>query len=91
MKRMPIIRSLVACLVSIGLVLTPVVTANTMAATPPGLTVTVECEVVAVEGRKVTFKARAHDGVDLISEGTHERVVIDAARFNARLVAKRPR
>ena len=33
-----------------------------LAATPPGLTVTVECEVIAVDGRKVTFKARAHDG-----------------------------
>jgi fluoroacetyl-CoA thioesterase len=61
-----------------------------LAATPPGLTVTVECEVVAVEGRKVTFRARAHDGIDLISEGTHERVVIDAARFESKLAAKRP-
>ena len=60
-----------------------------LAATPPGLTVTVECEVIAVDGRKVTFKARAHDGIDLISEGTHERVVIDAARFNAKLESKR--
>ena len=61
-----------------------------LAATPPGLTVTVDCEVIAVDGRKVTFKTRAVDGVDLISEGTHERVVIDAARFNAKLTAKRP-
>ena len=60
-----------------------------LAATPPGLTVTVECEVIAVDGRKVTFKARAHDGIDLISEGTHERVVIDAARFNTKLENKR--
>jgi fluoroacetyl-CoA thioesterase len=61
-----------------------------LAATPPGLIVTVDCEVVAVEGRKVRFHARAHDGHDLISEGTHERMVIDAARFNDRLAAKRP-
>ena len=61
-----------------------------LAATPPGLTVTVDCEIAAVDGRKITFKARAHDGVDLISEGTHERVVIDAARFNAKLAAKLP-
>ncbi len=58
------------------------------AATPPGLTVRVHCEVMNVEGRKVTFRARAHDGYDLISEGTHQRVVIDAARFNQRLHAK---
>jgi fluoroacetyl-CoA thioesterase len=62
-----------------------------LAATPPGLTITVDCEVIAVEGRKVTFRARAHDGHDLISEGTHERMVIDAARFNQKLAAKRDR
>ena len=61
-----------------------------LASTPPGLTVTVDCEITAVDGRKITFKARAHDGVDLISEGTHERVVIDAARFHAKLAAKLP-
>jgi fluoroacetyl-CoA thioesterase len=60
-----------------------------LAATPPGLTVRVDCEVIAVEGRKVRFRARAHDGHDLISEGTHERMVIDAARFHQRLASKR--
>jgi fluoroacetyl-CoA thioesterase len=62
-----------------------------LAATPPGLTITVDCEVVAVEGRRVTFRARADDGHDLISEGTHERMVIDAGRFNQKLAAKRER
>ena len=52
------------------------------------MTVTVDCEIVAVDGRKIAFRASAHDGVDLISEGTHERVIIDAARFNARLASK---
>jgi len=60
-----------------------------LAATPPGLTITVDCEVAAVENRTVTFRARAHDGVDLIAEGTHERVVIDVARFNQRVAKKR--
>jgi fluoroacetyl-CoA thioesterase len=36
-----------------------------------------------VEGRKLTFLLSAHDGVDLITEGQHERHVIDAARFDA--------
>jgi fluoroacetyl-CoA thioesterase len=62
-----------------------------LAATPPGLTVTVDCEVIAVDGRKVSFRASAHDGHDLISEGTHERMVIDATRFNQKLAAKRDR
>src|SRR3990172_6128429 len=39
-----------------------------LAATPPGMTVTVDVEVVEVSGRKVDFKVRAHDGVDLIGE-----------------------
>lgn len=61
-----------------------------LAATPPGLTVTVDCEVIAVDGRRVTFRATAHDGHDLISEGTHERVVIDMARFAERVSRKKP-
>lgn len=59
-----------------------------LAATPPGFTVTVEVRLDKVEGRKLTFALSAHDGVDLISEGTHERVVIDAARFKSKLEQK---
>lgn len=59
-----------------------------LAATPPGLTVRVSCTVTGVDGRRVHFSARAHDGVDLISEGTHERTIIDAAKFNERVSRK---
>ncbi|MGH6624897.1 MAG: thioesterase, FlK family [Burkholderiaceae bacterium] len=59
-----------------------------LAATPPGLTVRVACEVIEVDGRRVRFRASAHDGHDLISEGTHERVVIDAEKFNRKLQQK---
>ena len=62
-----------------------------LAATPPGMTVTVDCEVIAVDGRKVKFSTRAHDGLDLISEGTHERMIIDAGKFNERLDGKKTR
>jgi fluoroacetyl-CoA thioesterase len=58
------------------------------AATPPGLTVTVDCECVEVAGRKVVFKVRAHDGVDLIGEGRHERFVVAWDKFNARIADK---
>jgi fluoroacetyl-CoA thioesterase len=61
---------------------------NHLAATPPGLTVTVQVELKSVEGRKLTFAVRAEDDVDLISEGIHERFVIDAARFKAKAAAK---
>lgn len=58
------------------------------AATPPGLTVTVKVTLEKVEGRRLTFSAFAHDGIDTISEGTHERFVIDTARFNAKVADK---
>ncbi|MFT3734224.1 MAG: thioesterase family protein [Rhodocyclaceae bacterium] len=52
-----------------------------IAATPPGLTVTVRVRLVEVEGRRLLFEVEAHDGVDLISSGTHERCVIHRERF----------
>lgn len=58
------------------------------AATPPGLEVTATVELVAVEGKKLTFKVEAHDGVDLIAQGRHERVIANRAKFDARLAAK---
>jgi len=58
------------------------------AATPPGMTVEVEAEVIKVDGRKLVFKVRAHDGVDLIGEGTHERVVVAWDKFNTRVAQK---
>ena len=62
-----------------------------VAATPPGLTVEVTAELAAVEGRKLSFAVRAHDGVDLIGEGRHERHVIDAERFNRKVAEKSAR
>jgi fluoroacetyl-CoA thioesterase len=59
------------------------------AATPPGLEVTAKVELIAVEGRKLVFAVEAHDGIDLISRGRHERFVIDRERFDARLGTKR--
>ena len=59
-----------------------------LAATPPGLTVTVDVKLESMDGRKLRFSVRAHDGVDKITEGTHERVVIDRARFAARVAEK---
>ena len=60
-----------------------------VAATPPGLTVEIHARLQSVEGRKLVFAVRARDDVDTISEGRHERHVIDAARFEAKLAGKR--
>jgi fluoroacetyl-CoA thioesterase len=59
-----------------------------LAATPPGMTVKVDVEVADVQGRKVVFKISAHDGIDLIGEGHHERVVVAWDRFNAKVAEK---
>ena len=58
------------------------------AATPPGLTITIDVRLDKVEGRRLTFSIAAHDGIDRISEGTHERHVIDVERFSAKVAAK---
>lgn len=47
------------------------------APTPVGMTVTCESELVAVEGRKLTFKVSLHDEKGPVGGGTHERFVID--------------
>ena len=58
------------------------------AATPPGLTIEIVVTVTEVQGRMVGFSIRASDGIDPITEGTHQRVVIDAERFNAKVAEK---
>ena len=58
------------------------------AATPPGMTVRVDAECTAVDGRKVSFRVRAHDGVDVIGEGTHERAVVSWDSFRHRVAVK---
>lgn len=59
------------------------------AGTPPGLEVTARVELTAVEGRRLVFAVEARDERDLISRGTHERFVIDKARFDAKMRDKR--
>lgn len=59
------------------------------AATPTGFEVTARVELLAVEGKKLVFAVEAHDGVELISRGKHERFVINKEKFDARLAGKR--
>ena len=61
---------------------------NHVAATPPGLTVTVEAECVGVDGRRLDFQVRGHDGIDMIGEGRHQRAVVTWDKFNARVADK---
>lgn len=62
-----------------------------IAATGVGQCVTAEAEVTQVEGRRIVFAVSAHDEVEEIGRGTHERVVVDLGRLTQRLDAKRDR
>ena len=59
-----------------------------VAATPVGMRVTAEVELVAVEGRKLRFKVECRDEQEIIGAGFHERAIIEEARFRARLRMK---
>ena len=59
-----------------------------VAATPAGLKVTVDAECTGIEGRRASFNVYAHDGVDLIGEGRHERAIVAWDRFNAKVAEK---
>ena len=61
------------------------------AATPPGLEVTAKVELIEVDGRRLVFSVEAHDGIDLISRGRHERFIIDKEKFDARVNDKKMR
>jgi fluoroacetyl-CoA thioesterase len=62
---------------------------NHTGATPPGLSVTVEAKVTAVEGRRVEFEWTARDDREQVGHGTHQRFVIDEARFMAGVEKKK--
>ncbi len=62
-----------------------------LAATPLGMNVTATAELVAVDGRKLTFRVVAHDELDKIGAGTHTRMIIDVERFNRRVQEKAER
>ncbi|HLY19985.1 MAG TPA: thioesterase family protein [Bryobacteraceae bacterium] len=55
-----------------------------LAATPMGMTVTFKAEVTGVEDRRVNFKVEAWDEKEKCGEGTHQRAIVNVARFAAR-------
>lgn len=59
-----------------------------LAATPVGMRVTATAELVAIDGKMLTFRVEASDEAGLIGEGRHVRAVIDTERFRQRLEAK---
>jgi fluoroacetyl-CoA thioesterase len=61
------------------------------AATPVGLTVTAEVELVAAEGGRLRFRVECRDELDAICAGFHDRYLIDAAKFMERVQRKQAR
>jgi predicted thioesterase len=58
------------------------------AATPVGLRVAATAEVTGVEGRTIAFRVEARDEREVIGDGSQERVVVNVARFDARVQRK---
>jgi fluoroacetyl-CoA thioesterase len=58
------------------------------AATPPGFDVTARVRLTAVDGRRLVFEVEAHDGVEMIGRGTHERFVIRSDKFLQKMEQK---
>ncbi|HTN26685.1 MAG TPA: thioesterase family protein [Burkholderiales bacterium] len=58
------------------------------AATPVGMRVVASAEVTAVEGRTIRFRVEARDEIEPIGEGTHERVIVNVAKFDERVRRK---
>jgi len=59
-----------------------------ISATPAGRRVTGEAEVTRIDGRRIEFAIRATEGTEVIGIGTHERVIIDLAKFSEQLKLK---
>lgn len=59
-----------------------------MAPTPVGMAVRATATLVAVDGRRLSFHVSAYDDVEQVADGSHERVIVDEARFVARAAAK---
>lgn len=59
-----------------------------VAATPVGMTVTAEVELVEIQGKALLFKVSCRDDAGMIGEGMHKRAIIDVPRFMQKLAEK---
>lgn len=60
-----------------------------LAATPIGMQARFQAEVLSLDNRRILFKVEAFDEIEKIAEGTHERFIVDIAKFATRVQAKR--
>lgn len=59
-----------------------------VSATPIGMTVRCESELIEVDGRRLVFTVKAYDDAGLIGEGTHERFVVNNEKFQGKTDSK---
>ncbi len=59
-----------------------------IAATPPGMKVYAEAELIEVDRKRLVFKVTAYDEKEMIGEGIHERFIVDSHKFLKKLVQK---
>ena len=59
-----------------------------LAATPLGQTVTITTRITATEGKQISFELEAHDESEKIAVCSHDRFIVDVARFTGRLAKK---
>lgn len=60
-----------------------------VAATPTGMRVTAECELIEIDGRRLVFSVKAFDASGMIGIGTHERFIVKDEKFMAKAISKR--
>jgi fluoroacetyl-CoA thioesterase len=58
------------------------------AATPIGMHVIATAELIAIEGRTLSFRVEARDDKEPIGGGSHQRVIVNVARFDERVQRK---
>ena len=63
-------------------------TVEHLSATPVGMTVKAESELVEIDGRRLVFKIEAKDETGVIGRGTHERFIIKCDSFVKKTYSK---
>ena len=66
-----------------------VVNVKHVAATPVGMEVHCESELVEIDRKRLVFNVKAYDECGLIGEGVHERFIIDVEKFMSRTNGKK--
>ena len=59
-----------------------------ISATPVGMKVTAQAELIKIEGKALTFKVEVYDKVEKVGEGTHRRFIVPLEKFISRCNSK---